>query len=47
MRDFNDDTPLEQAKRVLVNSDYWLYVTSAIKKSLPKHHWQSIVDKLS
>ncbi len=32
MRDFNDDTPLEQAKRVLVNSDYWLYVTSAIKK---------------
>ncbi len=47
MRDFNDDTPLEQAKQVLVNSDYWLYVTSAVKKSLPQHHWQSIVNKLS
>ncbi len=47
MRDFNDDTPLEQAKQVLVNSDYWLYVTSAVKKSLPQYHWQSIVNKLS
>lgn len=47
MRDSLDDTPLEQAKRVLVNSDYWLYVTSVIKKSLPQHNWQFIIDKLS
>lgn len=45
-RDFNDDTPLEQAKRVLVNSNYWLSVNNVIKKSLPQHHWQSIVNKL-
>lgn len=47
MCDTNDDIALEQAKRVLLNSDYWLYVTSAIRKSLPQHHWQSIINKLS
>ncbi|MDG2914636.1 ankyrin repeat domain-containing protein [Bisgaard Taxon 10/6] len=47
VRDCHDHTALEQAKRVLANSDYWWSVTSSIQKPLSQHHWQLIIDKLS
>ncbi|STZ02281.1 ankyrin repeat domain-containing protein [Moraxella equi] len=45
--DFHDEIPLEQAKRVLTNADYWHMINNAMKKQLPQSHWQQIVDKLS
>lgn len=45
--DFRDEIPLEQAKRVLTNVDYWHMINNAMKKQLPQSHWKQIVDKLS